>query len=213
MYSIYMVDDHVMFREGLSVLLKANGHRVVGESADPTQAIAEIRQLAPEVLLLDLGLGNRSGFEVLSDVHRRALGTRTIIMTMSANPRHVAEALRFGAEGYVLKGSSFADLNKAITAVMKGDRHYVGEVAELAIQAFSLNDEPSAIASLSARERQVITLVVRGFSSARIGEALHLSPKTVDSYRSRLMSKVGVSDLTALVRFAMRTGLISADEL
>jgi len=165
------------------------------------------------VLLLDLGLGNRSGFEVLSDVHRRALGTRTIIMTMSANPRHVAEALRFGAEGYVLKGSSFADLNKAITAVMKGDRHYVGEVAELAIQAFSLNDEPSAIASLSARERQVITLVVRGFSSARIGEALHLSPKTVDSYRSRLMSKVGVSDLTALVRFAMRTGLISADEL
>jgi two-component system, NarL family, invasion response regulator UvrY len=94
MSDVYLVDDHAMLRDGLRAVLQANGHRVVGESAEPTQALADVQRLAPAILLLDLHLGERSGFELLSEVQRRRLEVRTIVLTMSAQPRHVAEALR-----------------------------------------------------------------------------------------------------------------------
>ena len=212
MASVYLVDDHAMMRDGLSAVLGAAGHRVVGQSADPTVALAQIRQLAPAVLLLDLHLGERSGFELLEELQRRRIEIRTIVLTMSSQPRHVAEALRLGASGYVLKGAPSAELLRAIDAVAAGRRWLAGEVATLAVQGMTAHGDESAAVSLSVRERQVVELVVRGRSSAEIGAALHLSPKTVDSYRSRLMAKLGVADVTALVRFAIRAGWIDADE-
>jgi len=212
MSDVYLVDDHLMMRDGLAALLRAAGHRVVGEAADPTVALAEIQKLNPQVLLLDLNLGERSGFELLSEPQRRKLEVRTIVLTMSSQPRHVAEALRLGAMGYMLKGAPSADLLQAVAAVAAGRRHLGGEVADLAVQGLTARDEQPALASLSARERQMAELVVRGKSSSEIGLLLHLSPKTVDSYRSRLMAKLGVADVPALVRFAIRTGLIDAEE-
>jgi DNA-binding NarL/FixJ family response regulator len=97
--------------------------------------------------------------------------------------------------------------------VKQGERHYQGKVAEMAVSALSAADDASALDTLSAREQQVIALVVKGSTSAEVAELLHLSPKTVDSYRSRLMAKLKVKDVTGLVRFALRAGLISADEL
>lgn len=213
MARVYLVDDHLIVRDAMCALLEANGHQVVGQSQDPTVATSEIRALAPDILLVDLKLGMRSGFELLAELQRRALHVKTIVMTMSAQPRDVAEAQRYGAEGYVLKGSTGEHLMKAIDTVMRGDRYYEGEVAELAAQGLAAQDDESALASLSARERQVIVLVVNGQSSAEIGAQLHLSPKTVDSYRSRLMAKVAVRDVQGLVRFALRSGLITAEEL
>jgi two-component system invasion response regulator UvrY len=125
----------------------------------------------------------------------------------------VVQAIQYGAEGYVLKGSTGARLMDAIDAVLKGQRYYEGEVANMAVQGMTAKDDGSALASLSARERQVIVMVVNGQSSAEIGAQLHLSPKTVDSYRSRLMAKVAVRDVQGLVRFALRAGLISAEDL
>lgn len=212
MSDIYLVDDHVMLRDGLRAVLATGGHRVVGESDDPTVALADLQRLQPALLLLDLHLGVRSGFELLTEIGRRRLPLRTLVLTMSAQPRHVAEAMRLGAAGYVLKGASAAELLGAIDAVLKGQRHLGGEVAELAVQGLTAAPGEVALDSLSARERQVVAMVVRGRSSAEIGAELHLSPKTVDSYRSRLMAKLGVGDVPALVRFAIRTGLIDADE-
>lgn len=212
MSDVYLVDDHVMLRDGLRAVLQTGGHRVVGESADPTQALADLLRLAPAVLLLDLQLGQRSGFELLTQTSQRRLTTRTIVLTMSAQPRHVAEALRLGASGYVLKGASAAELMTAIDSVLQGRRYLGGDVADLAVQGLTARDAGDALGSLSARERQIVVLVVRGQSSAEIGAVLHLSPKTVDSYRSRLMAKLAVADVPALVRFAIRTGLIDADE-
>lgn len=212
MSSVYLVDDHAMLREGLRAVLEHAGHRVVGESADPTEALGALLRLVPDVLLLDLSLGERSGFELLPELQRRGLPTRTIVLTMSAQPRHVAEALRMGAGGYVLKGSPSSELLRAIEAVVQGRRHLGQEVAELATAALNEDDSTDPLAALSPRERQIISMVVRGQSSAVIGEMLHLSPKTVDTYRSRLMHKLGVADLPALVRLAVRTGLITADE-
>ncbi|MBB3178695.1 response regulator transcription factor [Variovorax sp. Sphag1AA] len=211
MIRIYLVDDHAIVRDGLRAMLETRGHTVVGEAAEPTVALAELLRLQPELLVLDLSLGPRSGFELLTDIHRRALPVRSLVLTMSAQPRHVAEAMRLGAMGYLLKGSPRAELLRAVEAVAAGRRYLGPEVGELAAQALvSNNDEAALLDELSPRERQVVTLVVKGQSSSTIADQLHLSPKTVDTYRSRLMSKLGVDDVTALVRFAIRQGLIDA---
>lgn len=210
---IYLVDDHVILRDAMCALLAANGHVVVGQSEEPTSAVAEIRQLQPDILMLDLKLGLRSGFEVLAELQRRQIRIRTVVTTMSNQPKDVAEALRYGVDAYILKGSTGAELMQAIDTVMKGERHFEGQVAKLAVQALTSRDDESALASLSTRERQVILMVVNGHSSVEIGAELHLSPKTVDSYRSRLMAKLGVRDVPGLVRFALRAGLIAAEDL
>ncbi|MGE0350079.1 response regulator [Hydrogenophaga sp.] len=212
MSDIYLVDDHAMMRDGLRAVLEGAGHRVVGESDHPTPALADLIRLAPAVMLLDLHLDQRSGFELLEQVQRRKLSTRAIMLTMSAQARHVAEAMRLGAFGYVLKGSPSREVLSAVEAVANGRKHLGTGVAELAVEGLMHDAAPSSIAALSAREQQVILLVVRGHTSVAIGEQLNLSPKTVESYRSRLMAKLGVSDLPALVRLAIREGLISADD-
>lgn len=210
MSDIYLVDDHTMMRDGLRAMLAASGHRVVGDSSDVTKALAEIRERAPLVLLLDLNLGQRSGLELLTELQRRELDVRVIVLTMSAQPRHVAEAMRLGASGYLLKGSSSVELLEAIDAVSRGCKYLGRDVAELEAKGLS---EPGtqAIDTLSVRERQIVLLVVQGESSTGIGKLLHLSPKTVDSYRSRLMAKLAAPDVPALVRFAIRSGLIDAE--
>jgi two-component system invasion response regulator UvrY len=212
MSRIYLVDDHAMLRDGLRAVLEAAGHQVVGETADPGEALAALRRLSPDVVLLDLNLGNeRSGFELLTALQPRGLAVKVIVLTMSAQPRHVAEALRLGATGYVLKGSPSAELLQAIDAARRGQRHLGARAAELAAEHLNAaHDAQDVLAQLSPREQQIIAMVVNGQSSSGIGQQLHLSPKTVDTYRSRLMQKLGIADLPALVRLAVRTGLIDA---
>lgn len=208
---IYLVDDHAMVRQGLRALLTEAGHDVVGDSGDITPALAELQQLTPDVALVDLSIGARSGMELLAELQRRHLPTRALVLTMSAQPRHVAMALKLGACGYVLKGSPSEELLQAIAALRSGRRHLGQGVAELAARALAEGAGDDPFASLSVRERQVVTMVVDGHSSSEIATALHLSPKTVDSYRSRLMAKLGAADVTALVKLALRHGLISND--
>jgi DNA-binding NarL/FixJ family response regulator len=208
---LYLVDDHRIMREGLRALLQTAGHEVVGESADPTEALADLLRLNPEVLLLDLNLGARSGFELLAEMQRRHLPVRCVVLTMSAEPRQVTEALRMGASAYVLKGSAGSDVMSAINAAVQGKRYLGTDVADLALQVLTRPDEDDPLSGLSPRERQIIVMVVRGQSSAQIGESLHLSPKTVGTYRSRLMSKLGVHDVAGLVRLAIRYKLIDPD--
>jgi two-component system, NarL family, invasion response regulator UvrY len=210
---VYLVDDHALVRDGLRAVLHAAGHRVSGESAQPTQALANIQALAPQIVLLDLNLGAHSGFELLTALQRRKLTVRTISVTMSAQPHHVAEAFRLGAAGYVLKGSPASELLEAIGAVLQGRRYLGHDVADpLVRDNDDLLDDDASLSSLSAREKQILILVSRGSSSAAIGQQLHLSPKTVDSYRSRLMAKIGAGDVPALVRFAIRAELVSVEE-
>jgi two-component system invasion response regulator UvrY len=208
MSRIYLVDDHVMVREGMRAVLEAHGHTVVGESDHPVPALADLQRLTPDVLLLDLHLGERSGLELLAELQRRELAVRCVVLTMSSQARHIADALRLGAVGYVLKGSSAREVMAAIDTVLKGRRYFGHEVADLALAAVSDTAPSDPLAALSMRERQIVSMVVQGQSSTAIGQALHLSPKTVDTYRSRLMAKLGLTDITGLVRWAVRVGLI-----
>ena len=208
MTRVYLVDDQIILRDGLHALLETAGHQVVGQSSDPTQAIVEAQQQQAQVMLLDLGLGERSGFEVLQELKKRASPVRVLVLTMSAQPRHVAEAVRLGAAGYLLKDSGAAELLLAIDTVANGRRYFGPQVAHLALQALNSDAPADPFAILSARERQIVTMVVNGLRSAAIGTQLHLSSKTVDTYRSRIMAKLNVSGVTSLVRLAVSEGLV-----
>jgi DNA-binding NarL/FixJ family response regulator len=206
MARIYLLDDHPIVRAGLSALLQGAGHTIVGEGDDITQALSEVNRLAPDILMLDLHLDGRSGFEVLADMQRRQLPTRVIVLSMSDQPRNVAEALRMGASAYVLKGSASVELVTAVEAVTQGHRYLGASLTDIAVQG--LTSDADRGNTLSPRERQILVMVASGKSSAAIGEELHLSPKTVDTYRSRLMAKLKLADLPALVRWAIREKLI-----
>ena len=206
MARIYLIDDHPIVRAGLSALLQGAGHTIVGEGVDITQALSEVNRLAPDVLMLDLNLDGRSGFEVLAEMQRRQMATKVVVLSMSDQPRTVAEALRMGASGYVLKGAASAELLAAVEAVALGRRYLGAGLTDIAVQGLTTDADKGS--TLSPRERQILVMVARGKSSAAIGEELHLSPKTVDTYRSRLMAKLALADVPALVRWAIREKLI-----
>lgn len=213
MTRLYLVEDHGIMRDGLCAMLAGKGHVIVGDSSNPTQALADLQRLMPEAMLLDLHLGDRSGLELLDEMRRRGISTPCIVLTMSTQQTHVTEALRMGAMAYVLKSSAGSDLEAAIFKVARGQKYLSAEVAEMAMQIISQPQcaEHDFVGKLSPRERQIIVMVVNGLSSTQIGTRLHLSSKTVGTYRSRLMGKLGVADVTALVRLALRNKLIGAE--
>jgi len=194
-------------------MLAAEGHQVIGDTGEITQAVSDIARLDPEVVLLDLNLANsRSGLEALPEIRKRGSRARILVLTASAQPRHIAEAMRQGATGYVLKGAPKYELMKAIEVVAGGGKYLGQDGAEAAVAALSNDPEKDALGSLSARERQIMIMVVKGHSSARIGAELNLSPRTVDTYRGRTMVKLGLPNVPALVRYAIRSGLIDAED-
>jgi two-component system, NarL family, invasion response regulator UvrY len=207
MSRVFLVDDHALLREGLRAVLAENGHQVVGEAADVPSAIEAILRLAPDIVVLDLGLDGRSGLDLLERMRQHRSAARVVVFTMSAQPHHVAEAWRLGVAAYVLKGSPGSTVLQAIATAQRGARFIDSALGALQADLGGAGPD-DRMAQLSEREREVMLLVVQGHSSAAIGERLHLSPKTVDTYRSRLMQKIGVPDLAALVRFAVRQGLI-----
>jgi two-component system invasion response regulator UvrY len=211
MSTLYLVDDHVIVREGMRALFEAAGFEVVGEAGDVAIAAADIARLVPDVVLLDLLLGDHSGMDLLRLLQQSKSRSRVIVLTMSEQARYISEAVKLGAAGYVLKGADGAEVVRAIRDVLEGRRHFSGPVAERLVDSMGAPQHANALATLSARERQILELVVRGNSSATIGANLTLSPKTVDTYRSRLMAKLSVRDLASLVRLAVREGVIDSD--
>lgn len=208
MMAVYLVDDHALMRDGLRAFLVSQGHQVVGEAGSVDKALPEIRRLVPEVLLLDLSLGDASGLELQEQLVRRQVPVKTIVLAVDAQVHQVAEAHRLGVAGFVFKGASGQTLLHAMDVVRRGGRSWDPRAQALLERV----GQTSRMALLSPREIQIVQLVVRGWSSIAIGDRLSLSPKTVDTYRSRLMAKLDVNDLPSLVRLAIREGLIGLDE-
>lgn len=209
MARIFLVDDHALVRDGLRAMVERAGHEVVGEADNMTAALAGIVATAAQIVLLDLGLGDRSGLELLAELKNRRVPARVIVVSMSKRPADVVAAMRLGALGYVLKGSRSTDLVSAIEAAATGQRYLAQVEADLAMQGLAM--QHAGKPELTARESQVLTLVVRGRTSAAIGQALNLSPKTVDAYRNRAMHKIEIADMPSLVRWAIREGLVALD--
>jgi two-component system, NarL family, invasion response regulator UvrY len=205
---VFIVDDHGLMREGLRAMLQSQGVQVVGEADDAQAAVAAVLRTQPDVLLLDIGLAQRSGLDVLARLRAREAGVEVVLLTMSARIQHVARAWRLGARAYVLKGSPSAVLMQGIRAAKEGARFLDPALAQHAAAIEQCLASDDALAPLSISEREIMWAVVRGASSREIGKQLHLSSKSVDTYRSRLMGKLAVPDLPALVRLAVRTELL-----
>lgn len=205
---VLIADDHALMREGLRVLLETDPEiAVVASVANGREALRAARELSPDVAVMDISMPDLNGIEATREIRARNAAVQVVVLSMHSSREHVHQAFAAGALGYLLKESASAEVLAAIRNARLG-RRYVSRAMGLAPDELRAGDpEKSPIASLSGRERQVLQLVVEGKSSAEIARIVHLSPKTVETYRSRLMKKLGVPDVTALVKFAVEHGL------
>ena len=210
--AVFVADDHAMVREGLAGVLGAQPDiRVVGTAADGRDAVREIAKLGPDVVVMDIAMPQMNGIEAAREIRDRVPRARVIILSMHSSAEVVFHALEAGAAGYLLKESAAKEIIDAVRAVHAGRRYLGRKVAEMVADNVGRASAASPLASLSKRERQVLQLVAEGHSSTRIAAALHLSPKSVDTYRSRLMRKLQIGDVAGLVKFAIQHGLTSLE--
>jgi DNA-binding NarL/FixJ family response regulator len=207
--TVFLADDHAVVRDGLRSLLEAQPDiRVVGDAANGREAVRQVVQLCPDVVVLDIAMPELNGIEAARGISRDCPSARTVILSMHSTAEHVFRALQAGARGYLLKESAGIEVVNAVRAVHAGRRYLSQKISDTLIDDYVRQRQPeSPLSRLSRRERQVLQLVVEGQSSAEIAETLSLSPKTVETYRSRLMGKLGISDLPGLVKFAIQHGL------
>ena len=215
--TIFLCDDHSIVREGLRLILERESDlKVIGEADNGISALRRISELHPTVALVDISMpGNVNGIDVTQRIRRELSETRVIVLSMYSGPDYVGRALRAGAHGYVLKSSATTDIVPAVRAVVAGERYLSPGVEEELLNTLLAHQNGHApemrTERLSVREREVLQLVVEGKSSAEIAELLGLSTSTVDTYRSRLMQKLQVSNIPDLVRLAIREGLLPLD--
>jgi len=210
--SVFIADDHSIVREGLAALLASQPDiRIAGAAANGREALAGVLQAKPAVVIMDIAMPEMNGIEAARQIHAALPQARIVILSMHAGAEHVFQALEAGARGYLLKESAAKEIVDAVRTVQLGRRYLSAKVAEVLADRVGRRTAVSPLESLSARERQILKLVADGLSSVRIAEMLHLSPKTVDTYRSRLMEKLNLSDIASLVKFAIQHGLTSLD--
>ena len=207
---VLLVDDHKVLRDGLRALLEQEADlQVVGEAGTGAQAIDLAKSLAPDVMVLDLGLPDMNGLEVIRTIRQHNTEMRIVVLSMYSRREFVAPALAAGCDGYVPKSSTHTSLLQAIRTVLDGER-YLHPTAATAFIG-SLRDERSEFSqfeALSEREQDVIRLSAQGFTSREIGERLMISSKTVETYRQRAMEKLNIEHRSDLVKFAVRAGLL-----
>ena len=211
---VYIADDHAVVRDGLRALLEANAEiKVVGDAASGLTALGEIESLQPDVAILDISMPELNGIAVAEQLLQTVPQTRVIILSMFGTPEHVQRALQAGARGYLLKDSAGREVMEAVLIVSDGGTYLSQPIQSVLISDYAQEGNAThtkdPLEGLSQRERQILQYVVDGKSSAEIARLLFLSPKTIESYRSRMMHKLGVSDLGELIKFAMRAGLVS----
>jgi DNA-binding NarL/FixJ family response regulator len=206
---ILVVDDHRIVCEGLTLLLERHAcNKVVATAATGTAAVEAAQRLRPDIVTMDLALPDMNGIDATEHILRILPLARVIILSASHTSEHVYRAMRAGAVGYVIKDEAATELVEAVARVMAGGRYLSSLCSGMDIEG-AANGMPahSPIESLSAREREVLHRVCAGSSSAEIARQLSLSPKTIDTYRGRLMTKLGVGNRTALIRFAIEHSL------
>jgi DNA-binding NarL/FixJ family response regulator len=210
---VVLADDHAIFRAGLRALLELEeGVEVVGEAATGDEATERARVLRPDVVVMDLSMPEGSGLEATRRIAALNLGVQVLVLTVHAEEEYLVPVVDAGASGYLTKASADRDLMEAIRTVARGEVYLPARAATLLLQQYRTvedsESEEGRLRDLSSREREVLALTAEGFSSSEIGEKLFISPKTVDTYRSRIMRKLGLTHRSELVRFALKVGLL-----
>lgn len=208
---ILLVDDHAMFRAGIKALLEAEGRMtVIGEASSGDEGVDKVRELKPDVVIMDLSMPDSNGLEATRRIAALELDTQVLVLTVHAEEEYLVPVVEAGASGYLTKTSADNDLIEAIKVVSRGEVYLPPKATTLLLQRYkhSESDDSAGLHDLSTREQEVLALTAEGFSSREIGKKLFISPKTVDTYRSRIMDKLGLNHRSELVRFALRVGLL-----
>lgn len=204
---VVIADDHAIIRQGLRTLLEREQFEVVGEAGNGQEAVRLVERLQPAVAVLDVAMPVLNGIDAAREISRLNLGTKTVLLTMLTEDHYVLESLRAGVKGYVLKSNSSEELLQAIRDVCDGKAYLTPAVSSAVVKAY-LSESNAPRLELTERERAVLQLVAEGKSSKEIAEKLGMSWRTVDSHRTHVMDKLGIHEITGLVRYAIRNGLI-----
>ncbi len=213
--NVVLADDHTVVRDGLRALLEANPEiKVVGDAANGRQLLEKVQALHPDIVIMDISMPEMNGIDATTQITISAPQVKVIILSMLGTADYVFHALQAGARGFLLKESAGREVMEAVKTVNEGEMYFSRPITETVITDYMQarrDDQNGPLETLSAREREILYMVVEGKTSAEIGNELHLSPKTVESYRSRMMQKLGVTNLPELIKFAIKHGLISVE--
>ncbi|CAE6691844.1 MAG: response regulator transcription factor [Nitrospira sp.] len=212
---VLLAEDHTLVRAGFRALLeKLDKVEVVGEVSDGREAVRAARALAPDVVLMDIAMSGMNGLEATSRMRQECPKAKVIMLTMYTNEEYLKEALRSGASGYLLKDADRSELELALKTVCRGETYLTSAMAKFTLDAYCREGTAAAgpLGKLTARQREILQLIAEGSSTKEIAHRLDLSVKTVETHRAQLMERLEIHDVPGLVRLAIRTGLIGADQ-
>jgi DNA-binding NarL/FixJ family response regulator len=216
MISVLLVDDHPVLRTGLRTLLQQAGDiEVIGEAGEGWEAVEMATALSPDVVIMDLALPGLGGLDAAREIKRRGLSCEVLVLTAQAEERYLFPVLQAGGSGYVRKDVADEELVQAVRVVAGGQVYLEPQAQSMLLRNYLQPDRSEPVDEfdgLSPRERQVLQLTAEGYSSRAIGEKLDISPKSIETYRGRVMEKLNLADRPSLVRYALRKGLLRTDE-
>lgn len=211
---VILADDHLIFRAGLRALLESESDvEIVGEASDGEEAIKAVQAQKPDVVVMDLSMPGTNGLEATRRITALGLPTKVLVLTVHAEEEYLVPVVEAGASGYLTKTSADRDFIDALRVVNRGEVYLPPKATTLLLRKYRDADpdaQNAGLQLLSAREREVLALTAEGFSSREIGKKLYISPKTVDTYRARIMEKLKLNHRSELVRFALNVGLLKA---
>jgi len=212
---VLLVDDHAIVREGVRMILSKEADiDVVGEAADGAQALDIVSKFRPQVVIMDISMPGMGGIEATQLIRTQYPEIQVLALTMHEDESYVFQLLRAGAAGYVLKRAAAQDLVQAVRAAAKGEAFLYPSVARKVVEDYlrrvETGEERERYDGLTAREKEILTLIAEGLSNQHIAEKLYISIKTVQTHRAHILEKLGLHDRTELVRYAIRKGLIEA---
>jgi DNA-binding NarL/FixJ family response regulator len=208
---VLLADDHTLIRAGIRELLQGlNGVEVSGEAGDGHEALQLVETLQPDVVLLDIGMPGLNGLEVAARLAKLHPAMRVLILSMHMSEEYVLQALRAGAAGYLLKGAAVAELELAVRAVARGQTYLSPAVSKSVVDEYVRRTGGAAdpLEALTPRQREILQLVAEGNTSKGIARKLGLSYRTVETHRNQLMKRLDIHDVSGLVRFAVRAGIV-----
>nr|WP_314482964.1 response regulator transcription factor [uncultured Pseudomonas sp.] len=215
---LLLVDDHSLIRAGVRALVgDIPGYEVIGEADDGGQLLDQARTLMPDIILLDLSMRSTCGLDALTQLNASGSACKVLILSMHTDPDLIMRALEGGAHGYLLKDTSATELEQALSAVRNGERYLSPAIAHTVINQALRHTRPTRHPAcerhnLTARQLEILRLIVRGKSTREIANGLGLSIKTVETHRSQVMKRLQIHDVAGLVLFAVREKIISLDD-
>lgn len=216
-HRILVADDHAIFREGLrSILARDPSIEVVGEAANGLEVVRISNEVSPDLIIMDIAMPELNGIEATQAILESHPQIRVVILSVHSRKKFILESLKAGARGYVLKDSAGEKLLEAVSAVLRGDCYLDSPVASHIVAEYvgytvAGDTGASSARDLTEREREVLRLIVEGYSNREIAEKLFISPKTVENHRTSLMNKLNRHDVIGLVKYAIAAGLVDPE--